>query len=316
MTHLFKTISSTLVAMLGIVIAFTAFAGDIVLSLEEPANASTYTGIANVRGWVVGSAGINRVELYVDGELKTNIPVGGRRSDVGAQYPSYPDSSNAGYSMAFNYSSLIAGQHTILVRAIDKSGDVKSASATFNVVRFDNPFIANASSINLSQATVSHDNTSIVINNMTADGKTYDIRLEWRTAIQGYAITQIIPTGGGQIQDFSGTYKLELFLVSNTCPTTFYSSGTEMLLINQTGNSLSAIDTSNNRYEGTVDTTGSFSLHTMIAFNASLCFENLVVEGNFIYQNQKVSAHFKSSEICNINIAECDVVYEGTIIKN
>lgn len=37
---------------------------------------------------------------------------------------------------------------------------------------------------------------------MTADGKKYDIRLDWRTAIQGYMITQIIPTGGGVATGF------------------------------------------------------------------------------------------------------------------
>ena len=34
----------------------TAWAGDIVLSLEEPAADSTYSGVANIRGWAVGAA--------------------------------------------------------------------------------------------------------------------------------------------------------------------------------------------------------------------------------------------------------------------
>jgi hypothetical protein len=174
----------------------SVLAGDIVLNLEEPSANSTYTGIANVRGWVVGSKGINRVELYVNGELKNNIPIGGLRTDVGNQYPNYPNSSYSGYSMAFNYSGLPAGQHSIVVRAIDSEGSFKDSSATFNVTRFDNSYISNSSSVSLNGATISNDNQSIFISNMTADGKKYDIRLDWRTAIQGYTITQIIPTGG------------------------------------------------------------------------------------------------------------------------
>jgi hypothetical protein len=174
----------------------SVLAGDIVLNLEEPGANSTYTGIANVRGWVVGSKGINRVELYVNGELKNNIPIGGLRTDVGHQYPNYPNSSYSGYSMAFNYSGLPAGQHSIVVRAIDSEGSFKDSSATFNVTRFDNSYISNSSSVSLNGATISNDNQSIFISNMTADGKKYDIRLDWRTATQGYTITQIIPTGG------------------------------------------------------------------------------------------------------------------------
>jgi uncharacterized membrane protein len=64
------------------------------------------------------------------------------------------------------------------------------------VTRFDNPFISNPASVNLDAATVSHDSRSIVINNITVDGKTYDLRLDWRTAIQNYTITQIVLTGG------------------------------------------------------------------------------------------------------------------------
>jgi hypothetical protein len=191
---LLKSATSTVMVTIGM--GASVLAGDIVLTLEEPIANNTYTGIANVRGWVVGSKGINRVELYVNGELKTNIPIGGLRTDVGNQYPNYPNSSNSGYSMAFNYSGLPAGQHSIIVRAIDSEGSFKDSFAMFNVTRFDNSYISNPASVSLNGATISNDNQTIFISNMTADGKRYDIRLDWRTAVQGYTITQIIPTGG------------------------------------------------------------------------------------------------------------------------
>lgn len=184
-------------AMLALTVAAgpVAWSGDIVLHLEEPVDISTYAGVANVRGWVVGSAGINRVELYVDNQFETNIPVGGLRPDVGSSYPSYPNSANAGYSMAYNYSELTAGQHTILVRAIDAGGVRQEATATFDVARFDNPYIADPTTISLNGATVSGSGRSIFIYNMTADGKTYDVRLDWQTPAQNFMLVQIVPTG-------------------------------------------------------------------------------------------------------------------------
>lgn len=181
----------------GTSIGLTAQAGDIVLTLEEPLTNTTYTGVGNLRGWVVGSAGMSRVELFMDDEAQATIPLGGRRSDVGARYPQYPDSYNSGFSMAYNYSSLQAGPHNIVVRAFDKSGSFKEASSLFNVVRFDNDFISDSSSVNLSQAVVSHDNHSLTIKNLIADGKSYDIVLDWRTATQSYEITRVNFEGGG-----------------------------------------------------------------------------------------------------------------------
>ncbi len=163
----YKSIASAIFCIAGTIAGSQVLAGDIVLSLEEPTVNSTYSGVANIRGWVVGSAGIERVELYVDGALATNVPSGGLRPDIGAAYPSYPDSSKSGFSMAFNYSNLAAGQHTVSVRAVDKSGAVEDASATFSVARFDNPFIDDAAKVSLDGATVSLDGQAIVINNLT-----------------------------------------------------------------------------------------------------------------------------------------------------
>lgn len=41
----------------------------IVLSIEEPAPNSTYSGVANIRGFAVGVNGIERIELIVEALL-------------------------------------------------------------------------------------------------------------------------------------------------------------------------------------------------------------------------------------------------------
>lgn len=307
-----------LFALLGTLAVSPTSAGEIVLELEEPTANSTYTGVANIRGWVVGSVGIDRVELYVNGELKTNIPIGGRRSDVGAEYPNFPDSSDSGFSMAFPYSGLTAGQHTILVRAVDREGAFQDASATFNVTRFDNPYISDPARVSLEGATGGFDSRSIFINNMTADGKTYDIRLDWRTAIQGYAITQIIPTGGGQIQDFSGTYEYTGSLVSNDCPASPPTESQSVLQINQAGVQLSGT-VGNLPISGSVDGSGNFSL------TSATVEENVpdvpgckilargVYEGNFLGQTVTESINVRDvAGTCPLSF-DCVIRYEGTI---
>jgi hypothetical protein len=169
-----------------------AAAGDsTVLTLEEPANGSTYSGISNVRGWAVAPQGLQKIELYVDGVLGGNLPLGGKRPDVGAAYPSYPGAADSGFAMAYNYSSLTTGPHTLTVRAYDNAGGAHDASAAFTVARFATAFMADPAAVNLDQATLTPTGNAIVIQNLLADGQPYNARLDWRTATQGFALTQI-----------------------------------------------------------------------------------------------------------------------------
>lgn len=168
---------------------------DLVFALEEPTTGSVYSGISNIRGWAVAPTGINRVELLIDGVAYSNIPIGGRRKDVGGSYPDYPNADQSGFSMAFNYSNLTAGSHALTVRVIDNSGSAKETTANFSVARFDNSFISNPDSISLNNAQITHDSNLITIKNMMVDGKFYDVTLQWYSAMQGFSITQINSTG-------------------------------------------------------------------------------------------------------------------------
>jgi C1A family cysteine protease len=169
--------------------------GDVIFALEEPTTGSVYSGISNIRGWAVAPTGINRVELLIDGVAYSNIPIGGRRKDVGGNYPDYLNADQSGFSMAFNYSGLTAGSHTLTVRVVDNSGSTKETTANFSVARFENSFITNPDSINLNNAQITHDSNLITIKNMMADGKSYDVTLQWYSAMQGFAITQISSAG-------------------------------------------------------------------------------------------------------------------------
>ena len=173
-------------------VAVAAINDQIIVMLEEPATNSVYSGVANIRGWAVAPAGIARIELRIDGTFLTDIPTGGHRSDVGSQFPGYPNADQSGFSMAFNYSNLADGPHTIAIRAVDDNGDIMDTGTTFGVTGFDNPFVADPTEVSLQDANIADDgNRTIVINNLLVDGRHYAVQLSWRTATQGFAITRI-----------------------------------------------------------------------------------------------------------------------------
>jgi len=163
----------------------------IIMALEEPVNSSIYSGISNVRGWAVAPQGLQKIEMYVDGALQGNIPLGGRRSDVGTAYPGYPGSADSGFAMAYNYSNLTAGPHTLTTRAYDASGGARDASAAFTVARFAEAFMADPAAINLDQATLARAGNTITIQKLLAAGQPYNVQLTWHPAAQGFALTQI-----------------------------------------------------------------------------------------------------------------------------
>lgn len=243
--------------------AITAIAGDIQLALEEPTSGSTYSGVSNVRGWAVSSAGVSRVELFIDGAFVTQIPSGGYRPDVGRSYPNYPNSSQSGFSMALNYSELAAGAHGISVNVIDNQGSQKSAAASFNVARFNNPYIGNPATVSLNAATITDDNDkSIFIGNIQADGQLYNVRLEWRTAEQGFAITGISLVGGGN-------NSTRWSALNNVCCTT--GSFTYQVTIDGVTRSSTVSSCSNPdpSFEGFVSTTAGTKNYSSRAFSSA-----------------------------------------------
>lgn len=195
--------------LFGLMFTANVWAGDITLHLEEPAAGSTYTGIANIRGYAYSKQAKNIVplrdiELYIDGQALGTIPFGGQRDDVTAD-------PNSGFSMAFNYSSLTPGQHRIEIIAVDQQGKQEKYEAAFNTVRFNfaGDFLHDPSKINLTGSQVSQQGNRMTINNMSADGRQYDIELTWNTAMQNFSITKIAAKSGNNIPNVSGKYDVK-----------------------------------------------------------------------------------------------------------
>jgi hypothetical protein len=159
--------------------------------LEEPINMETHSGVGNLRGWAIAEDGIDRVEIYIDGKYVYDAPYGGSRPDVGDASPDIEGAENSGYSLAFGYSNLSDGEHTIKARAVDLNGDFVEDTSTFTVVGFDEPFIFSNETVDVGDSTISSEGDEISLEDVTVGEKVYDLKLKWRTAEQGFEIIEI-----------------------------------------------------------------------------------------------------------------------------
>ena len=178
---------------------YSAIAGaqQAIVTLEEPVDGGIASGVTNIRGWAVSDAGVDRIELFVDGQFYSEIPYGGQRGDVESAFPSIPNSINSGFGQTYNYSEIGTGEHTFTVRAYMKDGELVEDSADFTVAALPEPFYPDAIRPNFERATALMyqfpGNEKIYINNVVVDsGERVDLELSWSTPTQGFAITNVV----------------------------------------------------------------------------------------------------------------------------
>ena len=165
--------------------------GVLEVALEEPIEGQVHTGVGNLRGWAVASERITKVEILIDGVLAFEAPYGGSRGDVGGAFPDVEGARESGFSLAYNYSGLAAGPHTVTAVAYNALGETKESSASFEVVRFDSPFIADPNAVNLNSGSCTVSSDEISITDARIEGALLDLVLKWRTAEQGFEIVEI-----------------------------------------------------------------------------------------------------------------------------
>jgi hypothetical protein len=160
--------------------------GDLpVAVLENPVDGRVVSGILPIYGWALDKKGITAVELFIDDQWIANVPYGGTRNDVKTAYPDYPGAENSGFAMIFNYSVLTSGDHSIRVRVHNQDGLAKDLDARVTVKKFHGEFVEKVAP---KQRRLNH-------NVVTVDGinKTYDIKIDWSNASQGFEIIDVIP---------------------------------------------------------------------------------------------------------------------------
>lgn len=159
--------------------------------LEEPEAGKIHGGVGNLRGWAVASDGIEKIEIWTDGAYSFDVPYGGPRGDVAGAFPDVAKSAESGFSMAYSYSNLSAGAHSISAVAYSTLGTTVESIAQFEVVKFNEDFITGADAVDLSggSCTASGDQISVV--DALVSGTLYDLVLKWRVAEQGFEVVEI-----------------------------------------------------------------------------------------------------------------------------
>ena len=300
----------------------------IIMSIEEPSAGSVMTGIANLRGWAVAPVKINRIEWFLDGEAKGIIPYGGNREDVGQQHSQLPNSGLSGYASALNYSLLPDGAHTLRVRAVDVNGDHNELIISFNVTRFNSSFIKGENGVSIANADISKQGETILLNNVEADGKAYNIVLKWNSATQRFDPTDITliadngdnptPPVTPQIPDVKGIWSIQAALSEGNC-SILPRADADYNLTTQNNADFSGTVSSNGRTEpvsGQVETNGQFKSSTAVTVQG--CTVSSEIEGNFLTNAYKTTISGLSpvtAPACILAGACLGSVYTGTITR-
>ena len=164
---------------------------DLRVSVEEPLQDTAHSGIGAIRGWAVSSDPIDRIEVFIDGVYRFDIPYGGLRREIGKAFPDIEGSELSGYASSVNFNGLSKGNHTLVVQVTDVFGSVVTRSVKFNVTYFDKGYLSASDVIELGWSNIQGLGDNISIEGARVDGEIYDIELKWRTKSQGFEIVRI-----------------------------------------------------------------------------------------------------------------------------
>jgi len=310
----------------------------IILNVEEPENASIYTGVSNIRGYALARAGVARVELYINGRFVANIPFGGRRPDVGSAFPDYPNASESGFSMAYNYSNLESGQNTMTLKAIDNNNAELEKSTTYSVTRFEfgnaGNFLGDPSLVNLGGATVDFGGNELFVKKLLADGKIYDVQLQWRAPSQDFDITKItLIDGSPTMPDVAGTWTANTSLAAQNCfsdASALPQNLVYIFVLNQENSVLRGVLNSKDANLAGLGVYGgvlagdnfvldSRALIVDSSANGPGCYAAQVirVSGDFSSGAVQVLTGYAFGQTCPANLlSACQIAYRGTAAKN
>lgn len=205
-----KSLSKYLPPALLLLTATTAQA-QIEMVLETPAPSETVASVLFIRGWATAPAGIDRVELLINGSNPLPgaatafiLPLGESRPDVAGLFPGFPGAENSGFNIGFFFTrnTFPIGNNLITVTAYDNAGNFRSITRSYLLDRFEtsepNNFIRDLSKLSLAAATTEIAGDAVLIRNAQIDGTAYDLTLRFNTTLQSFALAQIVPTGSTQ----------------------------------------------------------------------------------------------------------------------
>lgn len=166
------------------------------ITLETPQYRHHIGQIGQIRGWAFHpNAIVDVVEIYIDGEFYSEVPVGGQRNDVYNAYPNAINSRYSGWAQTVNFKDFTEGYHDLEIRAYTTSGTYNSVTGQFCVEKFaGKDFISDASTIHFKPVELVHKaHNALLLQKVEIDGAYYNMELHWDTATQGFIIEQVEP---------------------------------------------------------------------------------------------------------------------------
>jgi YVTN family beta-propeller protein len=147
----------------------------ITVTLENPPDQKTASGIGMVSGWAVSSnsgATINSVQLTIDNDAQqsNNIPCCSERADVASAFPDQkPQSLNSGFGSLINFNLLRSGSHTFDVKVQDSNDASAHVTNTVTTVKLGNSEVLDQ--FDLSGASVSLQGETLVLDKVQVRDK-------------------------------------------------------------------------------------------------------------------------------------------------
>jgi len=166
------------------------------ITLESPRYEHQIGQIGSVRGWAFHPTQyMDVVEIYIDGELWSEVPVGGQRVDVYNAYPTALNSRYSGWAQTINFKDFAEGYHELEVRAYTTMGRYNSAFGKFCVEKVPGGnFISDPSRIDFRSMELFHFSpNTLLLQKVTIDGEHYNMEIHWDTASQGFIVEQVEP---------------------------------------------------------------------------------------------------------------------------
>ncbi|RNB51743.1 peptidase S8 [Brevibacillus gelatini] len=158
--------------------------------LELPFEHAVIGGTTTLQGWILDPAGIDKVEVFVDGQLQGTAEYGEPRPDIDALYPHYRQ-ANAGFRYQLDTLKFSEGAHKITVRATNKEG-VESVVLEREVT------IGPVAQLTANLTRIELEKDKTVALQLTAthrDGSTKDVTAEAAYAIQDALVAKVDASG-------------------------------------------------------------------------------------------------------------------------
>lgn len=84
-----------------------------------------------VKGWALNGSGVEKVNIYVDNQLKATVKTDQPTDGVNISFPGYINGDKAGYTANISLKGLKAGKHTLRISPVGYDGTVKEVSREF-----------------------------------------------------------------------------------------------------------------------------------------------------------------------------------------